>query len=63
MCQDSSRTIKCWAGLLLLVALNFILFIVFDLISSGVGKVYSVTHPVIYTRSAALLKQYLNIEL
>ena len=63
MCQDSLRTIKCWAGLLLLVAVFFIFFIAFDLISSGIGKVYSVTQPVIYSRSAQLLKHYLNIEL
>ena len=63
MCQDSLRTLKCWAGLLILLGVFYIAFIAFDVVSIGIGNIYTVTQPVVYTQASAILKQYLNIDL
>ena len=63
MCQDSRRTIKCWAGLLLLLAVFFIVFITFDLISGGIGDIYSGIKPVVLGKSATFFTKYFKIDL
>jgi hypothetical protein len=63
MCQDTCRTLRCWLGLLGVLAVFFIVFTAFDLVSSGVSGVYNFDWPEIVSQSSYILKKYLKVEL